>query len=171
MQLVEILRPDLFPMVRAGGLFILLVGAGVVLGGMFPRWHLAFLGVGAAGATTSIILFAARLSLPYGAPTSMQLGFLVASIVLEIVLIRVVVARTQAKGERPKELGILFVVGLHFLPMAVAFGPASAVLGVVLCAWSVAVLRIWHDLPLRWAWAVDGTLKVCFGALMFIGLG
>lgn len=155
-----------FPMVRGGGLFILIMGAGVVLGGVFVRWRLPLLGLGAAAASAAIAMFAAKLAAPLGVPTRLQIGFLVGSIILEAVLIRIVVAKFKKSGERALLLAILFAVGLHFLPMAGAFGPFCALLGLVLCA--NATIGIWWNiaLPLNWLWLSDGVIKAAFGALM-----
>src|ERR1700704_2724775 len=122
-----------FPMLRAGGLFILLMGVGVLAGAVVPTRRRLLLIFGGAIATVAIILFAGRLSAPYGFPSQLQLWFLFGSIALEVVLIRLVVAKYRQAGERSLLLAILFVVGIHFLPMAVAFGPMCIALGVVLC--------------------------------------
>jgi hypothetical protein len=155
-----------FPLVRGGGLFILIIGAGVMLGGIFVRRRLLVLGIGAAAASAAIALFAAQLAAPLGMPSRIQVGFLVGSIVLEAVLIRIVVAKFKKSGERALLLAILFVVGLHFLPMAGAFGPLCALLGLVLCA--NAAIGIWWNtaLPLNRLWLSDGLIKTAFGALM-----
>jgi hypothetical protein len=157
-----------FPMVRAGGLFILIMGAGVVAGAALPARRRSLLILGGAIATAAIILFAGRLSAPFGRPSQLQLWFLFGSIALEIVLIRLAVARYRLAGERTLLLAILFVVGLHFLPMAVAFGPLCIALGLVLCGCSAIGLWFRPTLPLNRMWALDGVIKIAFGAAMFL---
>jgi hypothetical protein len=156
-----------FPMVRAGGLFILIMGIAVLLGALLPRGRGLLLILGGIAATVSIVLLAGRLSAPFGKPTAVQFYFLFGSIVLEIILIRLVKARYRAAGERILLLAILLVVGLHFLPMAVAFGPMCFALGFVLCLSSGIGVWLAHDLPVDLCWAVDGILKIACGALMF----
>jgi hypothetical protein len=157
-------------MVRAGGLFILLMGFGVLAGAIIPARRRSLLIFGAAAATVAITLFSGRLSAPYGSPSRLQLWFLFGSIALEVVLIRFVVARFREAGERSLLLAILFVVGIHFLPMAVAFGPICIALGLVLCGCSGTGLWLRPSLPLNALWALDGILKIVFGALMFLGV-
>jgi len=126
---------------------------------------------GGVGATVAIILTANVLTRPLGVPTRLQFWALAAAIALEIVLIRVVVARYKRAGKRPFLLAILFVVGLHFLPMAITFGPLCAVLG--LCAMANAAIALWaqRDIPLNRVWIIDGALKLSFGSLMFTVAG
>ena len=157
-----------FPMVRAGGLFIFVMGLGVVLGAVFPARRRLLLIFGAVAATLTIILSAARLSAPFGPPTRTQLWFLFGSIGVEVFLIRLAVALYREAGERSLLLAILFVVGLHFLPMAVAFGPACAAMGASLSVCSGVGLWLRPSLPLNGLWAADGMLKIGFGALMFL---
>ena len=69
-------------MIRAGGLFILLMGIGVLLGGLWPRRRMALLMAGGAAATVAIILTANVLTRPLGMPTQIQFWALVAAIAL-----------------------------------------------------------------------------------------
>lgn len=153
-------------MIRAGGLFITVMGIGVLLGALLPSRRQLFLMVGAAAATVAIVVFARRLAAPFGAPTLVQLWFLFGSVAVEVALIRLAIALYRQAGERAVLLAILFVVGLHFLPMAVAFGPPCAALGLALC--SVAGVGLWlrPDIPLDRLWAADGLIKMGFGAAM-----
>ena len=155
-------------MLRAGGLFILVMGLGVIAGAVFSERRRFLLIVGGIVATVAIVLFAGRLSAPFGRPSQLQVWFLFGSIALEIVLIRLAVAKYRLAGERTLLLAILFVVGLHFLPMAPAFGPLCIALGLVLCAWSALGLWFRPAIPLNAMWAVDGTIKIVFGAAMFL---
>jgi hypothetical protein len=137
-----------FPMVRAGGLFILIVGIAILAGALFPSKRSFLLILGFIVAGVMIVLFAARLTASFGNPAPVQLWFLFGAIAFEFVLIRFTNARYRQKGEQALLLATLFVVGLHFLPMAVAFGPVCFALGLVLCAWSGIGLRFAVDLPL-----------------------
>lgn len=157
-----------FPMVRGGGLFILIMGLGVALGAMFPDRRKLLLGAGAAAATIAIVVFAPALAGPLGVPTRLQLWFLFGAIGAEAVLVRLAVARYKNAGERSLLLAILFVVGLHFLPMAVAFGPICAALGVVASTNAAVGLWLKPGLPLNRLWMADGLTKLAFGALMLL---
>ncbi len=163
----SVAMPHMFPMIRGGGLFIFVMGVGVILGALWSRRRMTMLIAGGAGATLAIILTADVLARPLGAPTRLQFWALAAAIALEIVLIRVVVARYKRAGERPFLLAILFVVGLHFLPMALTFGPLCAVLGLCAMANAGIAFRSSRDISVNRVWLIDGALKMGFGALMF----
>ncbi len=157
-----------FPMVRAGGVFILVMGVGVVLGAIVPKARRLLLLLGALIATIAMVLLAARVAAPFGTPTRLQLWFLFGSIAAEAVLVRVAVGLYRAAGERSLLLAILFAVGLHFLPMAVALGPGCAALGVTLCACAGFGLWLRPDIGLNKLWALDGIIKIAFGAAMLL---
>jgi hypothetical protein len=163
--------PHMFPMIRAGGLFILTMGIGVIFGALWPRRRIAMLIAGGAGATLAIILTADLLTRPLGVPTRIQFWALAAAIVLEVVLIRVAVARYKRAGERPFLLAILFVVGLHFLPMALTFGPLCAALGLCAMANAAIALRASREISLNRVWLIDGALKLSFGSFMLAVVG
>jgi hypothetical protein len=160
-----------FPMVRAGGLFILIMGAGVALGSFFSAQRRLFLALGGGSATIAIVLSAGALSDPFGEPSHLQLWALGGSILLEVVLIRYVVAVYKSAGERVFLLAILMVVGIHFIPMALAFGPLCGALSI--CAIANASLGLWvlRAAPLKYLWLADGILKIAFGAFMFLAFG
>lgn len=157
-----------FPMARAGGLFIFIMGLGVVLGAAVPNRRRTLLILGAALATTALIFTAARLSAPFGTPTRLQLWFLFGSIGVEAILVRIAVALYRRAGERSLLLAILFAVGLHFLPMGVAFGPVCAALGGTLCASAGVGLWLRPGIALDRLWALDGLIKMAFGAVMLL---
>jgi hypothetical protein len=158
-----------FPMVPAGGLFILIVGIGVVIGALFPNKRDFLLICAFVAATAALVLFGGRLMV-FGNPTRFQLWFLFGSIALEIVLLRFAIARYRRADERSARLATLFVVGAHFLPMAVAFGPLCLLLGIVLCFCSGAGLWLKPGLSLNGLWATDGLLKIVFGLAMMLAL-
>lgn len=157
---------NLYPLVRGGGLFVMLMGAGIVLGAIWFRSRNSFLAIGAIVATVAVSLTAARLAAPYGVPTLAQIGWLVAAVVAEVIALALVIPRFARRGERAVLLAILVVVGLHFIPMAPAFGPLAAVLGVLCALNAFAAVRM-SQYPLRAVWATDGVLKVILGALMW----
>lgn len=111
-----------FPMIRAGGVFIFAMGAGVVLGALLPNRRQLLLIIGAVIATIAIVFLAAPLSAPLGQPDLL--------------------------------LAILFAVSLHFLPMAVAFGPVRAALGMKLCVCAGIGLWLRPGIPLNRLWGI-----------------
>ena len=156
-----------FPMSSAGGLFILMMGIGVTLGGIFSKHRKPLLVLGAVVGSIAIGVSVNALTRPLGLPTPIQYWALAAAILLEVVLIRVVVGRYRRSGEHTLLLAILFVVGFHFLPMAIAFGPLCAILGVTAMANAGVGLWVKHDSSLKSYWIIDGALKIGFGGLMF----
>jgi hypothetical protein len=159
--------PHAFPMVGAGGLFIMIMGIGVTLGGILSKHRKPLLVLGAAAGSIAIGVSVNALTRPLGLPTPIQYWALAAAILLEVVLIRVVVGRYRTSGEHTLLLAILFVVGFHFLPMAIAFGPLCAILGVTTMANAGAGLWAKRDSSLNSHWIIDGALKIVFGGLMF----
>jgi hypothetical protein len=131
-------------MVPASGLFIAVVGVGILSGALLPNKRDFLLIFSFVVATAALILFGGRLMAPFGNPTRLQLWFLFGSIALEIVLFRFAFPKYRTRGERSARLASLFIVGLHFLPMTVAFGPMCLTLGAVLChpAYPLDSLRI-----------------------------
>jgi hypothetical protein len=159
-----------FPMAPGGGLFLAIVGAGIVLGALFPNKRDFLLICGFVVAAAALVIFGGRLMAPFGNPTRLQLWFLFCSIALEIVLFRFGMPRYRRAGERSARLASLFIVGVHFLPMAVALGPLCLALGIILCLCSGAGLWLRPSLPLNGLWAADGLLKIAFGSVMMLAL-
>src|SRR6516162_564207 len=159
-----------FPMVPAGGLFIAIVGVGIVLGALFPNKRDFLLISAFVVAAAALVIFAGRLIAPLGNPTRLQLWFLFGSIALEIVLFLFAMPRYRKAGERSARLASLFIVGIHFLPMVVAFGPMFFAMGVVLCLCSGAGLWLKPGLSLNGLWAADGLIKIAFGSVMMLAL-
>ena len=156
-----------FPMVRAGGLFILIMGIGVALGGLFPGLRKALLVMGGTAATMAIIFFADALTRPLGRPTANQIWALGVAILFEMALIFAVVRRYRNSGERTFLLAILFVVGIHFIPMAFTFGPLCAVLAVSAMANAGVGLWVKREASLKSIWMAEGVLKLAIGGLMY----
>lgn len=145
-----------YPMVRAGGLFLVIFGAGIIgdvfLNGVFI--------VGAILAMASL-MFSKLLS--FGKPTRIQFIALALAIVLEIVLIVTMVSMLPKNTLESARLAwILLIVGIHFLPMAISFGPRFGVLGV-LCIVNALVALVVFGMADGAFLLLDGALKVVFG--------
>jgi hypothetical protein len=161
-------QADLFPLVRGGGLFLIIVGVAILLGALQFRWRNPLLGAGAALATAATIATAAHLAAPFGSPTLLQVGSLVVAVLLEIVVLAWAIRRFSSQGERVATIAVLAVVGAHFVLMAPAFGALIVLLGALTVANALARLHF-KTYALRTLWAVDGLLKLAVGGAMFGG--
>jgi hypothetical protein len=157
-------------MVPAGGLFIAIMGAGILAGSFFRTKRDFLLISGFVVAAVALAIFGGRLMAPFGNPTRLQLWFLFGSIALEIVLFCLVMPIYRRARERSARLASLFIVGVHFLPMAVAFGPMCFALGIVLSLCSGVGLWCRPGLSLNGLWAADGFIKMAFGLVMMFAL-
>lgn len=155
-----------FPLVRAGGLFLGIVGMGIIIGGVLPRLRDATLAVSGVIAAVATTFLAHRLAAPFGTPTALQVWSLVGAVALELALIPLVVRRLRSRGPRTVTLAVMLVVGIHFLPMALAFGPVMWVLALLACTIGVAGL-VMSRLPLNALWVLDGIAKLGAGAVMW----
>lgn len=153
-----------FPLIRGGGLFLMGIGAGFLLGWIFPRAWVPFaIGGAVAGIVGSgLSALLPRLG-PYQWP---QVAALIGAIVIEMGLIYLVVSRYQDAGQRTLLFAILFVVGVHFVIMGAAHGPLILVLGV-LTMLNAGLALLVPGIPLRLGGFVDAALKLGFGAWMF----
>lgn len=160
MTTLSLLHP--YPLIRGGGLFLLFLGLGFLLSWIFRRYWIQFLiGGGIAGITASGL---SALLPSIGTPSFVQIAGLVGSFVLEKGLIYLVLTRFKDADERTLILAILFVVGLHFVPMGLAHGPMITILGVLVALNAFIGLRT--RAPLRLFGIVDALLKLGFGAVM-----
>ncbi len=153
-----------YPIARSGGLFLLIIGAGllaaIAASGDAPVNHGVF--YVALGAALLSLLFARRVSL--GTPTPLQIGALVFALALQGALI-VLQARllSPATPEHVRWLWVSLIVGVHFLPMAITFGPRMLLLGGACIACALVGLSM-PTIPYEVFGIVDGALKVAVGA-------
>ena len=92
------MRQHPFPMIRSGGLFVLLIGLGILVGAVLgENYLLAPLIVGACLAFIAQNIFRSRLVKPLGRPTRVQIVTLVGAIVLEIILAGIVAYDLESK--------------------------------------------------------------------------
>lgn len=158
----------LFPLVRAGGLFLMVVGVGLVAGAFSPKQRWVFAGAAAVLATFLTAAAAPVLVRPFGAPTVLQIAALAIAVAVEALMIATFGKYFRRGGSRSYELGMLFIVGLHFLPMGVAFGPVIGLLGLGCTLNAGHGLWIDRNHPSAAYWGIDGLMKVGAGALMFL---
>jgi len=149
-----------YPLVRSGGLFLVLIGAGIIIDVVLSG---AFI-IGTVSAIISL-MFAKVFS--FGKPTRIQIIALALAIVLEIVLLIIMVNVVPADVAVPVRLmWVLTIVGVHFLPMAVCFGPRFAIVGI-LCIVNGLIGLIVSNVSSDLFLLVDGALKLGFGLWLF----
>ena len=159
--------PPRYPMVRSGGLFVLLIGSGVVGGTLlasdgFVNEQVFFLGLGAA----VLSLVGARW-VSYGRGTPLQLFALFGALGLQAILL---VAAARVLGPMSEDrlwYRTMVIVGLHFLPMSVAFGPRMLLLGIA-CIANGAIGFLVPAVPFALVAFIDGILKITVGTWMFM---
>lgn len=142
-HLVNKHQSHLYPLVRSGGLFLILIGAGIIV-------DVALSGAFIVGTVFAVIslMFAKVLSL--GKPTGIQIITLALAIILEIVLLIIMVNVMPAGIAVPVRLmWVLMIVGVHFLPMAICFGPRFAIVGILCVVNALAGLIIDGSSSLR----------------------
>jgi hypothetical protein len=162
----ETFRPQ-YPMSPAGGLFIALVGAGLIAavgfsGAALVNYIVFFVG---SGLGIMALLFAGRLSI--GKPTRIQIFTLAAAIVLELALF-IIMGRMlpPGTGESVRWKWVSMIVGVHFLPMAISFGPRLLVLGAFCIVISISGLFL-SNVPSELFLLLDGAAKLLFGLWLF----
>lgn len=165
--MIQSLQPEGLPLVGSGGVFLIIVGAAMLVGALrFPRRYL-ILGLGVAAGSIALAMLAIPLSAPHGPPSPLQLWSLAMAVLVEIVAIVVLMPRAARHGERAMTVTILAIVGAHFLIMFPAFGPLIVALGLASLANALVAGRA-RAYPLPALWAGDGALKAAAGVAMFL---
>lgn len=110
-------------------------------------------------------MFSGRLSL--GKPTRLQLAGLVTAIALEVALFNVQ-GRLLPPGtdESVRWMWISMIVGVHFVPMAISFGPRLLALSAICIAISSVGLRV-TSVAAEVILLLDATAKVAIGFWLF----
>jgi len=169
-QLPEI-RPQAFPTIRVGGLFVASVGLVILISAIFSGPHLIAAPFFFAGFAIAVggVLFngSLRAKLASGEPSAKQRTVLRSAIVLEAALIIGASALVGAGNERLYWLLILLAVALHFLPLVAVHGPLMGALGV-LCTINALVGLLFPQVPFLATAVTDGLLKIVFGSLMLV---
>ncbi|GGE96036.1 DUF6609 family protein [Mycetocola zhadangensis] len=160
--------PELFPLMRGGGAFLVAIGLGILVGAFGGRkWRIVWLIAGAAlGVLIMAVGGATRLIFDEGVrPPIWQWIVLGIAFLVEGYLVSVVVRKFLDMDSRPFWMWMLFIVGAHFLILGLSHGPICAVLAIVCMVNAWIGLRT-TSVDLRVFWAVDGVLKILGGALM-----
>lgn len=153
-----------YPMTPLGGVFFMVMGVFVMMGAAWRTRRLQLVSAGFAAAGVGMAA-CWRLSLDLPAPSILQVAALAIAIGLEIAAFRLVLPRLTPRGERATIAGTLGIVGVHFLVMLPTFGVLVGLLGA---ACTLNAIPVWRtaSYPVALAWAIDGMLKLAFGAAM-----
>ena len=153
-----------YPMARRGGLFLVLIGSGLIAAIALGGHALVSYPVFYAGSGLAVLSLPLSRRLSDGRPTRAQFIALAAAIALEVVLFALL-PRVLPVGtpESVRWLWVLMIVGVHFVPMAVSFGPLFLLLGGA-CISNAALGLLLPDVPFGLFGLVDGALKVLVGA-------
>jgi hypothetical protein len=155
---------QIYPMAPLGGAFVAVMGVFVLLGSAIPRLRMNFVYVGLAAATLALIL-SGRLAAGLPPPTTLQIGSLVAAIVVEFVAFLTLMPRIRVRGQKAVLGSTLAIVGAHFLIMLPAFGSVIALIGT-LCVANAAAAWRWAQYRIEIAWLIDGLIKLCGGLIL-----
>lgn len=153
-----------------GGLFIGCIGLGVLVGSLVARNAIDSHVFGAALILAVASSVVARRWGHQRAMSRTQRTALFGSIAFELLLFVLASWWMQKHGvhdPRTVSLVTLLIVGIHFLPMAFAFGPRVAWLGVV-CSLVAALGLAWTAPPFLVFGIADGSLKIALGLLLFV---
>ena len=159
-----------FPLMRGGGVLLVLVGLGLVVGGIGGRrWLLPGLITGAALAVVAMTVGGITKLIfdGLGYPRLVHYIAFGIGIVVEVGLVNLVVAKIKDKESREFWLWILFVVGVHFLVLTFSHGPICGALGLVCMINALIGLRL-KTVSYRVFWVIDGILKVAAGSAMVL---
>ncbi len=160
-----------YPMLRAGGAFLVFVGLGLIGAIAFSGDALVNYDVFYGGAVAGIVALVVVSRRSRSRPTRIQIFALVGAIVLEVLLLALM-GRMLSPGteEQVRWLWVSAIVGLHFIPMSVCFGPRFLGLGVA-CMANAALGLLVTQIPYELFGLLDGFLKVGVGVWSWWGRG
>jgi len=145
-----------YPLVRSGGLFLVLIGAGII-------FNTVLNGAFIAGTMLAVLSLLFAKVLAFGKPTLIQITALTLAIILEVVLLIVMVNKLPADAPiQVRLMWVLMIVGVHFLPMAICFVPRFAVL-CILCIVNRFAGLVCNNASCDLFLLADSALKVGFG--------
>lgn len=162
MEVVDLLA-QAHPLAPAGGVFLGVVGATIMLGAANMRLRFVALGVGATLAIAVTVAFAVTHPMPR--PSALQMAVLAAAVAFQVAAIALAGRTLEKLTERGKTLAILAIVSVHLFIMAAAFGPVIVALGT-LGLGNAALGATAPRYPLSALWLADGALKLIAGAIM-----
>jgi hypothetical protein len=157
------------PMTASCGVFVICVGLGLVAGGLSPNFIYSGIAAGFVAGFIGMIaaaIIATRMKL--GRPTVLQLAMPSICAVVEVALLLALMPYLP-HDERTIFIVVLAVVGVHFLPMMLSYGPVIGLLGAA-CAAAAGIAWLTPGETLPTILLVDGALKIVFGIAMLPAL-
>jgi uncharacterized membrane protein len=155
-----------YPMRYSGGLFVAIVGAGILIGAIT-----GMMGYGLLGGFILGFVAARRSSAwvaPYwGRPSTAQMRMMILAIGMEATLFAVIgTSGFFAHADRTVTWEItLAIVGFHFLVMRFSHGKMMLVLAAAVLGW-IALGGLVLHLPVQMLAAGDGAIKIAIGGWM-----
>jgi len=155
-----------YPLLGAGGAFLVSVGAAIAIGGILQRrlWALLAAGVALGSTLAALVSIAGHL----GPPSRLQIASLIVAILFEIAGIVWVNSRLRSRGRRTLLLATLAVVGAHFFLMVPAFGFLIGLLAALSVMNAAVGLALAPQTSWQVFWVLDGVLKLTVGGIMFV---
>jgi hypothetical protein len=154
-----------FPMIRAGGAFLVVAGVLFGIGWMLPKLFGLFMSLafGIGFMTAWAVL---QIEPDLGPVRWLDVAALALAFALEAVAL--VWMYRVVKDERRSDAWVLILVGLHFLPMVVLLGPLSLVLVTLTVAngWAALLATRVSILPFG---LIDSAIKIGIGVWLFVG--
>lgn len=160
--------PEIFPLMRGGGIFLAAVGLGILVGAFGgDAWLTPAL---IAGAALGIIGMAIGgitkwIFAGIGKPKIWQWVVLGIAVLVEGYLVSLVATQIPNHSSREFLLWILFVVGVHFLILTFSHGPICGLLGLV-CMVNAYIGLMIVPIPYKVFWGLDGIFKIIAGVAM-----
>jgi hypothetical protein len=155
---------EIFPMSLQGAVFLMTMGAAILIGAVWRSARGALVAVGLAAGLSSFF-FTWPLAAPYAPPTPLMWVSLILAIVAQVAALVWAIPQFAPRGKRVVAVAIFTIVGLNFAVMTPAFGWPVLYLAALTTLNSLLAMRF-GSYPLTALWATDGALKVGFGALM-----
>jgi hypothetical protein len=155
---------QIYPLAPLGGAFVAVMGVFVLAGSALPRLRMNLVYAG-AGAAILALMFSGRLAVGLPPATELQVGSLIAAIIVEFIAFVILMPRIRVHGQRAVLASTLAIVGAHFLIMLPALGSLIALVGTLCVANAAAAWRC-KDYRTDIAWLIDGLLKLGGGLLL-----
>jgi hypothetical protein len=162
-------NPHPYPLIRAGGLFILIMGLGISIGSLREWLILPMIGVGFGVGFLVLSQVQGPLLREMGTITNLQSTTLIFGYIFEGVGIGLWCAALLPR-EGPSRrfiLGILVIVGLHFIFFFLSMGWLMILLTLACTGWALYALRR-NTISISRAYLMDGLLKIAAGLAMVI---
>lgn len=151
-----------YPLRYSGGIFLLIVGLTYIVSELSGN-ELVNIKIFAFGFLLAILSLGFAKFLATGRPSKKQLLFLGSAILLQglLILLFNLIAPDDLTSEQVWMWGNI-IVGIHFLPMAVTFGKALWVVGMLCIIFAISGL-LFSSIPFPVMFLADGIAKLLCG--------